>query len=113
MQVTGAIKAALLSGLICPGVGHIALKRYRRGLILMLSALIALSVMISVSIKRALTIIDQINSGQIPAGAEAVTEFVANSASRSSGGLVNVSVIVFLVVWLIGIIDSYRIGAAQ
>jgi hypothetical protein len=40
-------KAALLSGLIFPGIGHMVLKQYLRGSVLMFSALAAFSVIVT------------------------------------------------------------------
>ncbi len=111
--MTRSIKAALQSGLIFPGIGHMALKQYLRGSILMISALIALSVIVTVAFKRALTIVDSIKSGEIPLETGTITELVFNSTSGADSSIVNISVIVFGACWLIGIIDSYRRGITQ
>ncbi len=111
--MTRSIKAALLSGLIFPGIGHMVLKQYLRGSILMFSALIALSVIVTVTIQRALTIVDSINSGEIPVDTGVIAELVSNSTSGADSSRVNISVIVLGVCWLIGIIDSYRLGISQ
>ena len=89
------------------------LKQYIRGLVLMLSALIAVSVIVTAAIKRALTIVDRINSGEISGETGAITELVSNSISSADNSIVNISVIVVGACWLIGIIDSYRVGIAQ
>jgi hypothetical protein len=106
-------KAALLSGLIFPGIGHMVLKQYLRGSILMLSALLALSVIVTMATKRALTVVDSITSGEIPVEAGAIAELVSNSTSGADGFIENTAVIVLGACWLIGIIDSYRLGVAQ
>jgi len=106
-------KAALLSGLVFPGIGHMVLKQYQRGSVLVLSALIAVSVIVTAAIKRALIVVDHINSGEIPIETRAITEAIANSASGADSLIVNVSVIILGACWLIGIIDSYRLGIAQ
>ena len=106
-------KAALLSGLIFPGIGHIFLKQYLRGSVLALSALVAFSVIITRVFQRALTIIDRVNSGDTPIEAGAIAEMVSNSTSGADSFTENTAVIVLGVCWLIGIIDSYRLGIAQ
>ena len=106
-------KAALLSGLIFPGIGHFVLKQYLRGSILMLFALVALSVIVTRIFQQALTIVDRINSGEIPADTVAIAEMVSNSTSAADSLIDNIALIVLLACWLIGIIDSYRLGAAQ
>ena len=41
-----SIKAVLLSALVFPGIGHFALKRYQRGLIFFVPALLSLSLIV-------------------------------------------------------------------
>ncbi len=107
-------KAALLSGLVFPGIGHMVLKQYLRGSALIISALIASSVIVTAVIQRVLTIIvDRINSGEIPVEAGAIAEIISNSTNGAGSLIENISVIVLGACWLIGIIDSYRLGIAQ
>jgi len=106
-------KAALLSGLILPGIGHIVLKQYLRGSLLVLFSLLALSIIVTRVFQRALTIVDRINSGDIPADTGAIADMVSNSASAADGFTENIALLVLGACWLIGIIDSYRIGIAQ
>ena len=106
-------RAALLSGLIFPGIGHIVLKQYLRGSVLMLFALVALSVIVTRIYQRALTIVDRINSGDIPVDTGAIAEMVSNSTSGADSFIENIAVIVLGACWLIGVIDSYRLGVAQ
>jgi len=106
-------KAALLSGLIFPGIGHIVLKQYLRGSVLMFFALVALSVVVTRIFQRALTIVDRINSGDIPVDTGAIAEMVSNSTSGADNFVENAALIVLGACWLVGIIDSYRLGVAQ
>ncbi len=111
--MTRSIKAALLSGLIFPGAGHMVLKKYLRGSVLMLSALLALSVIVSKAIKQALTIVDRIDSGEIPVEAGAIAELASIPTSGAEGSISNIAALVVGAVWIIGIIDSYRLGIIQ
>ena len=112
-QMKRSSKAALLSGLIFPGIGHIVLKQYLRGSVLMLFALVALSVVVTRIFQRALTIVDRINSGDISVDTGAIAEMVSNSTSGADSFIENTALIVLGACWLIGIIDSYRLGVAQ
>ena len=111
--MTRSTKVALLSGLIFPGIGHMVLKQYLRGSVLMILALIAASVIVIEVIQQALTIVDRINSGDIPVETGAIAEMVSNSTSGADSLIQNISVIVLGACWLIGIIDSYRLGIAK
>ena len=108
--MTKSTKAALLSGLIFPGIGHIVLKRYLRGSLVMLPALIAMSAITKIAFQRAQAIVDRVVSGEIPLDTGSISELVANSPNDSDSLISSISMFVFLVCWLIGIIDSYRIG---
>lgn len=111
--MTRASKAALLSGLVFPGVGHFVLKQYLRGSVLALSALVASAVIVTRVFQQALTIIDRVNSGDIPVETGAITEMLSNTTSGTDSFIENTAVIVLGLCWLIGIIDSYRLGVAQ
>ena len=111
--MTRSIKAALLSGLIFPGIGHMVLKQYSRGSVLMLSALVALSVIFTKAINQALTIVDGINSGEIPVEVEAITELAFMPNSGADDSILSIATVVVSVVWIIGIVDSYRLGIIQ
>ena len=113
VQMTRSIKAALLSGLIFPGIGHMVLKQYLRGSILILFTLIALSVIVTVAVRRALSIVDSINGGEIPVESGTITELVSNSISSADNLIVNISLIVVGAFWVVGIIDAYRLGITQ
>ena len=89
------------------------LKQYLRGSVLMLSALVALSVIVTRLFQRALTIVDRINSGDTPVEAGAIAEMVSHSTSGADSPVESTAVIVLGACWLIGIIDSYRLGATQ
>ena len=79
----------------------------------MLSALIALSVIVTKAIKQALTIVDRINSGEILAETAAITDLIAESTSGAEDTIMNIAVVVVGACWLIGIVDSYRLGIIQ
>ena len=79
----------------------------------MLSALVAFSVIVTRLFQRALTIVDRINSGDIPVETGAIAEMVSNSTSGADNLIQNILGIVLGACWLIGIIDSYRLGIAK
>jgi hypothetical protein len=113
VQVKKSSKAALLSGLVFPGIGHVFLKNYLRGSVLVLVALAALSVIVTRTFQRAMIIVDQINSGNVPVDTAAVADMVAASTTSTGTFVDNAALLALLACWLIGVIDSYRLGAAQ
>lgn len=105
-------KAALQSGLIFPGIGHMVLNHYLRGSVLMLSALVAVSIIVKSLVQRAMTLVDRINSGEI-IDTGSVADMVLNSSSGATGFTEKIALVVLVICWLAGIIDSYRLGAAE
>lgn len=110
--MTRSTKAVLLSGLVFPGIGHIWLKHYLRGSILLLLALVTASVIVKVVFARAQAIVDDLVSGDVPVDTVAIAELLSNTSHGSDSMAVTTSTIIFATCWLIGIVDSYRVGIA-
>ena len=55
--MNNALKGALLSGLVFPGLGQVNLKHYKRGIALMLIVSISLLVIVVKAVLQALTIL--------------------------------------------------------
>ncbi len=89
------------------------LKQYLRGSILILFTLISLSVVVTIAVRSALSVVDSIEGGAIPIDSGAIIELVSNSISSADSSMVNISLIVVGVCWVVGIIDSYRLGNTQ
>ena len=89
------------------------LQRYIRGSVLMLSTLASLSVVVTEAVNQALTIIDRINSGEIPPEAGAIIELTSVLANGTENSKLSIATLVVGVVWIIGIVDSYRLGTIQ
>ena len=105
-----AIKAALLSGLVFPGSGQIYLKRYWRGLIIMLCVGLSLVVIIVMAAGAAL---EGIKAMQIE-GKAADLNAMAKMAARSSTDTASNYWIIFIVgCWIFSVIDAYKIGKRQ
>jgi hypothetical protein len=107
------VKAALLSAFIFPGVGHFFLKKYIPGSILAGSACVALYVLVSKAVARAIQITDKIQRGEVELDVAAITELVSVPATGFEGQLLDIATTALLISWLIGIVDSYRRGQAQ
>lgn len=105
-------RAALLSGLVFPGIGQLYLKRRWRGVVLAGLALLALGTVVTVAVERALAIVDRILSGEIPVDAATISALVTASDDADS---LTVSVAGSLLVacWLLGILDALRPDSAQ
>ena len=104
-----AIKAALLSGFVFPGLGQIYLKRYTRGLTILIPVLLALGIIIGTVVASALESLKAIESGGGIADMETVSN-LARIDSVHSGINLNFILLFVLCCWLFSVVDAYRIG---
>ncbi len=108
--MTKSTKAALLSALVFPGAGHLFLKKYVSAVVLASTAFIGVYYLTMTMVERALQITQKIQTGEIPLDVIGITELVSKQSSGDETQLINIATTAFVIVWLIGIIDSYRIG---
>ena len=108
-----AAKAALLSALVFPGTGHFFLKKYVAGVFLVTTSLAALYLLIAKAVEKALLIAEKIQSGEVQLDVAASTELAARQSTGAEAQLLNIATAVLIISWLIGIVDSYRVGWGQ
>ncbi len=111
--MTKAVKGALLSGLVLPGLGQIVLKRYRRGLVLMATVLVSMAVIIVKVVQLAGQIFDSMVTGDGIVDPDAMSQAAAQATALSESTLINLLQVVIVIFWIYGIIDAYRIGKQQ
>ena len=107
------IKAALLSALVFPGVGHFYLKKHIAGTIL---AGVSTAVLCFVTFKivaRALQITEIITRGDVELDITAITALILTQPTGTEAQFVSFASAVLIILWLIGIVDSYRVGRVQ
>ena len=107
------MKAALLSAFVFPGVGHFLLKKYLHGAALSGTAFAGLYYLIAKAVEKTLQVAEKIQSGEAQLDAATITELVSRQATGTEAQLLNTAAAVLLISWLIGIVDSYRVGRAQ
>ena len=108
-----SFKAALLSAFLCPGAGHIYLKKYLFGCILILVAFSALFVITSKAVEKATEISEQVASGEIPYDMEVIRDLITKSQSPEEIKQINTMTLIFIFAWIVGIFDSYRLARSQ
>jgi hypothetical protein len=64
-------------------------------------------------LERALQITEKIQSGDVQLDVTAITELVSKQSIGTEAHLLNIATAAFIICWLIGIIDSYRVGCVQ
>jgi len=108
--MTNAVKGALLSALVLPGAGQIALKRYQRGAVLMLAVLAGLAVMVRDAARQAARMFEAIESGGGAIDRDAIARAAAQ-ATVPSDSLVSIGLLVAVTIcWMYAVVDAYCIG---
>ncbi len=103
-------KAALLSGLIFPGTGQIHLKRFLRGITIMVFTFSGIGVIVWMATVRALAMLEEIQN-QLNQVDMATISNVALASSADHPSIYYKPILLFIVCcWLFSIIDAYRIG---
>jgi uncharacterized membrane protein len=113
-----SIKAVLWSGLAFPGAGHFYLKRYLRGLILIVPALAGISIYLKSEYDQASSVasklVEKIESGDVIldfssifAVAEKLDAQIKALQQNSTG---EIAFWVFVACWVAGMVDAYLLG---
>jgi predicted histidine transporter YuiF (NhaC family) len=108
--VKRSTKAALLSALVFPGVGHLYLKRYVIGIFLSGGAASATYFIVSSVVSKAFVIAEKIQSESLSLDVNAIASLVSEQSHGAVGSSMSIATIALIVFWIIGIIDSYRQG---
>ncbi|PKG58437.1 hypothetical protein CXF83_20680 [Shewanella sp. Choline-02u-19] len=106
-------KAALLSAFIFPGAGHFYLKQRAVGNLILVTTIASLSYLCWHAYQRAQLISEQIFSGEIPLQLDAIYSAVTQAPVGNEAIWINLATAGFIVTWIIGIADAYRLGRRQ
>lgn len=112
-QMKKSTKAALLSAFVLPGMGHIFLKKYICGIVLSGVSLAGIYYLVSKTVERALQILEKVQTGDTPLDIATITALASQQPTGPEADLLNVATVAFIICWLIGIVDAYRIGRAH
>ena len=106
-------KAVLLSALVLPGAGHIFLKKYIMAFVLVGVSICGVYYIMSIALSKATEIMHKIQLGEVQPDLISIMELVSKQSSITDAQSVNIATTSILVCWVIGIVDSYRVGRLQ
>ena len=109
--MTKSLKAALLSGLVFPGAGQILLRRYGRGILIMVCVLAAVAVLVVTAARTATVMLRQLEMQGEVIDLDTLVR-LAVEASHSTAPTYAGSIIWIVFCWVFSVIDAYRIGRA-
>lgn len=104
------ITAALLSALLLPGAGHLYLKHYSRGWIIILLTFSAMGVIVAESLNQAADILQTLQREGGVIDNNRIIELTAQSAQNTDSSLILAATVTLFICWLAGWIDAYRLG---
>jgi len=103
--MTNASKAALMSGLLFPGLGQISIhKRTVRGLLFAVPAACALAYLLSGALALADDLANQIAAGTLPLDVPLIIEKIETAGAAGAGS--NIAAAILIAAWLGSIIDA-------
>ena len=105
-----AIKGALFSGLVFPGLGQMVLKQKMRGAIIVLAVLTSLYFLVMKIMETAMAIVEDVQSQGGIVNVANVAETATRLTTESAETSLNLLLILILICWIASTIDAYRIG---
>ena len=105
-----SLKAALFSALLFPGSGHFLLRKHIRGALLAGISIACILLLIVTAVDIAQQVSDEMLSGRIPLDPARITDEVSKRIADSGSLRASLSTYLLLACWLVGIVDSWRVG---
>jgi hypothetical protein len=105
-----SVKGALLSGLVFPGLGQVALRHYRRGAVIMLAVLLSLAGIVVMALQDAQAILEKIELEGGLIDIDTISDTASRVSSSSGSFSYNLLLLLIAAIWVAGTIDAYRIG---
>lgn len=109
-MMKNALKGALLSGLVFPGLGQIVLKQHRKGAFLIFVVLSSLIMFVTVAVQQAMAVLDKIQAGGGTLDSETIARTANQVTTNQASLLLNLLLLFMICCWVFGVIDAYMIG---
>lgn len=103
-------KAAILSGLVFPGLGQIFLKQYKRAVVIILAVFGSMAIVIVKATQLALAILEKIAAKGGAIDMNTITNAAMQASADFSSLMINLGILSIILIWIIGTVDAYRIG---
>ncbi|WP_263322602.1 hypothetical protein [Endozoicomonas sp. Mp262] len=110
LSMNKSTKAVLLSVFVFPGTGHFFLKKTIPGILLSGTALLALYVLVSNGLHKVQQVVEKIQNSQSQADFALILDVLSKQSTGPDTPFVYIATAVFLIIWFISAVDSYRLG---
>ncbi|MBT9612928.1 MAG: hypothetical protein IV108_06655 [Burkholderiales bacterium] len=105
-----SIKAALWSGLVFPGAGHLFLKFNGRGIGLIAVSAICLFIIVSNAAEQAMAVLAKIEADGGMVDSSRVLALASQGSVSADTQSLSIAMMVLIVCWIVGVADAYRLG---
>jgi len=106
-----SLKAAIYSGIVFPGTGYFIVHHNKRAITFILATLICLSFIMYEAYYKAQIIAQSIvERGVIPSSITQLREQILSTPGILTASEINAIYTAIIFIWLVGLVDSYRIG---
>ena len=109
-NINKSSKAALISALIFPGVGHISIGYKKRGWLIIAVNFVLFYLMINEIIEQATKVLEKMKQDGVMLNSEAISKATSDLVSFSDHLFLNSLLVIFILACLFSIIDAYRLG---
>jgi len=104
-----SIKAALLSGLVFPGLGQFMLKSHKRGTAIVVVVMTCLYLTISEAIEQAHVVLEKLEQSGGAINIETITN-ATTQASATTESNASLFINLIIICWVVAIVDAYITG---
>ncbi|MEX0321753.1 MAG: hypothetical protein AB3N63_06305 [Puniceicoccaceae bacterium] len=108
--MTDTRRAVLLSMLLCPGGGHLYLRRWWRGSLFVVPFVLAVGYYIFYTVDNTIDVINMVVAEEIEADQKVIEEVLRDRLWRNPSVYLHIDRAVILVVWLLAAIDVFFVS---
>jgi len=105
-----ALRGALLSGLVFPGLGQIVLKHHRKGAFLVFLVLSGLVMFVTLAVRQAMVVLEKIQTAGGKLDPETINSTAHQVAADQASQRLNFLFFFLIFCWIFSVIDAYRLG---
>jgi hypothetical protein len=107
------VKASIYSAIFFPGAGYFLLSKTKHAVCFLLLTFVALAVVIYDMTFKAQIIVDKILNGDLPIDFAVVHQQLLITTGAFSPSIITATYLFIVVLWVVGIVDCYRVGRLQ
>ena len=104
------MKAALLSGLVYPGIGQLICQAYWRAVALFVIFSAAVYYYVEEVVSKYQPLVDKVKSGEVALNSQALAVEISKNPIIIDHQLVSTLTYILITCWLVGVIDAYYLG---